>query len=139
MTRLTNTTTSSGNNNKKMATTTTNNKKSQSMKDTFGNSFAFDRVATEPRFNAMKATATPSVGYYSPVYTLTLPTLTGGILPKSGITEKYVPKSIVKERNSNASPSLAQNEEDYQNFGDDEANSDFDAEETNTNIMEKFR
>ena len=102
MTRLTNTTTSSsGNNNKKMATTTTNNKKSQSMKDIFGSSFAFDRVATEPRFNAMKATATPSVGYYSPVYTLTLPTLTGGILPKSGITEKYVPKSIVKERNSN--------------------------------------
>ena len=102
MTRLTNTTTSSsGNNNKKMATTTTNNKKSQSMKDIFGSSFAFDRVATEPRFNAMKSTATPSVGYYSPVYTLTLPTLTGGILPKSGITEKYVPKSIVKERNSN--------------------------------------
>ena len=31
--------------------------------------------------------------------TQTIPTLTGGILPKSGITEKYVPKSIVKERN----------------------------------------
>ena len=54
------------------------------LKHGVGNSFAFDRVATEPRFNAMKATATPSVGYYSPVYTLTLPTLTGGILPKSG-------------------------------------------------------
>lgn len=75
-------------------------KKSQSMKDSFGNAFAFDRVATEPRFNALKPTATPSVGYYSPVYTLTLPTLTGGILPKSGITEKYVPKSLVKQRNS---------------------------------------
>eukprot|EP00943_MAST-04B_sp_MAST-4B-sp1_P001210 g1210.t1 len=75
-------------------------KKSQSMKDNFGNAFAFDRVATEPRFNALKPTATPSVGYYSPVYTLTLPTLTGGILPKSGITEKYVPKSLVKQRNS---------------------------------------
>lgn len=75
-------------------------KKSQSMKDIFGNSFAFDRVATEPRFNALKPTATPSVGYYSPVYTLTLPTLTGGALPKSGITEKYVPKSLVKQRNT---------------------------------------
>lgn len=75
-------------------------KKSQSMKDVFGNAFAFDRVATEPRFNAMKTSTTPSVGYYSPVYTLTLPTLTGGILSRSGITEKYVPKSLVQARNS---------------------------------------
>ena len=44
-------------------------KKSQSMKDAFGNAFVFDRVATEPRFNAMKGSTTPSVGYYSPVYT----------------------------------------------------------------------
>ena len=32
---------------------------------------------------------------------MTLPTLTGGILSRSGITEKYVPKSVVQERNSN--------------------------------------
>ena len=68
------------------------------MKDVFGNAFAFDRVATEPRFNAMKTSTTPSVGYYS-IYTLTLPTLTGGILSRRN-NRKYVPKSLVQARNS---------------------------------------
>ena len=50
-----------------------------------GSLFAFDRVETEPRFNAVTTTVVPPPGYYSPVYDITIPASSAAIMPTSGL------------------------------------------------------